>query len=126
MLRIGSRLNIYDNSGALKLQIINMGRKKTHKKSSLNVCSIAKGVIKESVPNKKIQKKMMVNVLITSTRKKYSRKNGFYVNFNKNVGVLINKERYTPLATRVKNPVAKELRFNKKYKIIIKKAKRLL
>lgn len=132
MLRLGSRVEIYDNSGAIAVKIINLRVKKTYKSSYLSTGSYCLSVVKldrVNLLNKKrsLKKKDIVEILIVCTKKKSSRKNGIYINFSKNIGIPFEykNKRYQVLASRVFTPVAKEAK-KKKYKYIMLKARKVL
>lgn len=118
MLKLGSTINILDNSGALSVKIINYRKKKTYTKSYVVFNNIVFGVIKEFTPNKKLKKKQLVDVLILGIKKKQSRYNGLYINFNKNFGVTVLKKKhvYEPIASRIYAPVLKEIKRKNIYK----------
>jgi len=133
MLYLGSYIKTKDNSGSEFIQIINLKIKKTYTSSFLKTGSICLGVIKKDKINfllkkKSLKKKMLVNLLIVNTKKKTSRKNGFYIQFNENIGIPYEykNKRLQVFASRVYVPVPKELKKNKKYKHIVLKAKKSL
>ena len=90
-----SMLEVADNSGARKLQMI----------------------LKESSPDGQVQKGKVVKAVIVRTRKEHRRRDGTYIRFDQNAAVLIN-DAGEPVGTRVFGPVARELREKKFLKIV--------
>lgn len=126
MLKLGSNIQIFDNSGALSVKIINYRLKKTYVSSSVKYNNVVQCVVKKHIPNKKIGKKQLTDILILGVKKKYSRLNGVYINFNKNFGVPIVKKKhfYEPIASRVYAPIMHALKKNNQFKQVALVAKK--
>lgn len=138
MLKIGSYVDTWDNSGALQIQIINLRVKHTYKSSHISSGSRCLGVVKKDIVNtsnnfsiskkKSLKRKDLVEVLIVCTKKKISRKNGIFFNFSDNVCVPFEfkNKRNQPIATRLFVPILKKMEKKKIYKPVVLMAKKAL
>lgn len=116
MLKVGSFLNVSDNSGAKKVQCIKVLNK--HPKSSaflgdLIVVSV-KGL--RSKGNLKVKKKDVCLALVFRVKYKKKRLDGRFFKFFDNVVILLNRN-FKPYGTRFFGPVVKELRKQKKVRV---------
>jgi large subunit ribosomal protein L14 len=107
MLQRGTIFKPADNSGAKSFKLIGMpGNSRIRFVGVGDVVNVAingassTGVVKDH---------SIVKVLIVRTRKEIRRKDGSYVRFDDNAGVVINNDG-NMLATRVFGPVAREIR----------------
>lgn len=108
MLQHRSMLKSADNSGAKKLYVIRVlgGYKKRYAIiGDLVVCSV-----KEAEPHGLVKKGEVVTAVIVRQRKEIRRKDGSYIRFDENAGVIIDKKSKEPKGTRIFGPVARELR----------------
>lgn len=97
-----------DNSGAKKLQVIRvLGG---YKKRYARLGDVVTAVVKEATPHTGVKKSDIVHVVIVRTRKEVRRKDGSYIRFDENAGVIINRATKEPKGTRIFGPVARELR----------------
>ncbi len=108
-------LEVADNSGARKLQMILPVGGQTGLVAGLGRRDY-RGV-KEAAPMVRCKKGNVVKAVIVRTRKEYRRKDGTYIRFDSNAAVLINADG-EPVGTRVFGPVARELREKKFLKIV--------
>jgi large subunit ribosomal protein L14 len=108
-------LEVADNSGARKLQVILPLGGASGKKASLG--DIVTAAVKESSPDGQVKKGKVVKAVIVRTRKEVRRRDGTYIRFDSNAAVLIN-DAGEPVGTRVFGPVARELRDKKFLKIV--------
>ena len=108
-------LEVADNSGARKLQMILPVGGQTGLVASLG--DVITAAVKESSPEGQVKKGSVVKAVIVRTRKECRRKDGTYVRFDSNAAVLINADG-EPVGTRVFGPVARELREKKFLKIV--------
>ena len=108
-------LEVADNSGARKLQMILPVGGSTP--FSANLGDIITAAVKEASPDGTAKKGTVVKAVIVRTRKEQRRKDGTYIRFDQNAAVLINADG-EPVGTRVFGPVARELREKKFMKII--------
>lgn len=115
MIRMRTMLEVADNSGAKKLQmigVIGQGNKKAAFIGDIITCSV-----KDAEPESKIKKGDVVRAVVVRTKKEYRRKDGSYIKFDNNSAVIINNQK-DPIGTRVFGPVARELREKEFMKII--------
>jgi len=108
-------LEVADNSGARKLQMILPLGGSTGLRAGLG--DVITASVKEASPDGQVQKGKVVKAVIVRTRKEYRRRDGTYIRFDQNAAVLIN-ETGEPVGTRVFGPVARELREKKFLKIV--------
>ncbi|OGC52167.1 50S ribosomal protein L14 [candidate division WWE3 bacterium RIFCSPLOWO2_01_FULL_39_13] len=108
MLQIGSLIKCADNSGARSLNIFNIpgfSRRRFVSIGDIVVCSVNGTTgIGTAVADHEV-----VSAVIVRCRKEIRRKDGSYIRFDDNAGVIIDKAK-VPRATRVFGPVARELR----------------
>jgi large subunit ribosomal protein L14 len=110
-----SILEVADNSGARKLQMILPIGGSTGVRARIG--DVVTAAVKESSPEGTVKKGMVVKCVIVRTRKETRRRDGSYVRFDTNAAVLINDDG-EPVGTRVFGPVARELREKKFLKIV--------
>ena len=108
MLQHLSKMNVADNSGAKKLQVIRvLGG---YKKRYARIGDVVTAVVKEAVPHSSVKKSDIVHVVVDRTNRETRRKDGSYIRFDENAGVIINRENKEPKGTRIFGPVPRELR----------------
>ena len=115
MIQMRSILDVADNSGARKLQVILPLGGGLGKKASLG--DVVTAAVKEAAPDGTVKKGKVVKAVIVRTRKESRRKDGTYIRFDQNAAVVIN-DANEPVGTRVFGPVARELREKKFLKIV--------
>ena len=115
MIQMQSSLEVADNSGARRVEMIMPIGGSTGKIASLG--DRIKVTVKEASPDGTIKKGTVQDAVIVRTRKEVRRKDGTYIRFDQNAAVLI-KEDGTPIGTRVFGPVARELRDKNFMKIV--------
>jgi len=115
MVQMRTILQVADNSGARKLQVILPIGGHTGLRAGLG--DVVTAAVKEAAPDGQAKKGTVVRVVIVRTRKETGRKDGTYIRFDQNAGVLINADG-EPIGTRVFGPVARELREKRFLKII--------
>ena len=115
MIQMQTSLEVADNSGARRVEMIMPIGGSTGKIASLGDRS--KVTVKEASPDGTIKKGTVQDAVIVRTRKEVRRADGTYVRFDQNAAVLI-KEDGTPIGTRVFGPVARELRDKNFMKIV--------
>jgi large subunit ribosomal protein L14 len=110
-----SMLEVADNSGARKLQVI----LPLHLSSGMNahLGDVFTAAVKEAAPDGTAKKGTVVKAVLVRSRKETRRKDGTYIRFDQNAAVLIN-DAGEPVGTRVFGPVARELRDKKFLKIV--------
>ena len=115
MIQMQTSLEVADNSGARRVEMIMPIGGSTGKIASLG--DRIKVTVKEASPDGTIKKGTVQDAVIVRTRKEVRRKDGTYIRFDQNAAVLI-KEDGTPIGTRVFGPVARELRDRNYMKIV--------
>jgi large subunit ribosomal protein L14 len=110
-----TKFSVVDNSGAVVVRCIRVSGKA--KNTPAKVGNIVLASVYDFIPNKKVSRKGMYSVLLVTSARKYFRRDGSSVKFDKTTGVLVDKK-VAPIATRVLSPIAKELRSQKMMKLI--------
>lgn len=107
MVQMGTLLQVADNSGAKNLKVIGVPGATLNRLATVGqvVTCAVKGAISGGV----VKDHEIVQAVIVRAKKEVRRKDGSYIRFDDNAGVLINKDK-TPRATRIFGPVARELR----------------
>lgn len=101
-------IEVADNSGAKKLQVIRvLGGYKKHYGM---IGDIVTCVVKVAVPHSTVKKSQVVHAVIVRSRKEVRRKDGSYIRFDENAGVIVDKKTKEPKGTRIFGPIARELR----------------
>ena len=106
MIQLRSILTPADNSGAKRLSVIGVSARIG---KIATVGNIVNCVVKGADPTGAVTDKEKVKVLIVRTRKEVGRKDGTYVRFDDNAGVVIDKNGL-PVGTRILGPIAREVR----------------
>ena len=115
MIQMQSNLDVADNSGAKRVQCINvLGGSK---RRTAGVGDIIVVSIKEAQPKGKVKKGDVHRAVIVRTRKDVRRADGSVIRFDGNAAVLVNKNQ-EPIGTRIFGPVVRELRATGHMKII--------
>src|SRR3981189_3504759 len=111
-VQMRTMLDVADNSGARKLQVILPLGGGLGKKAGLG--DVVTAAVKEASPDGTVKKGKVVKAVIVRTRKENRRKDGTYIRFDQHAAVVINE----PMGPRVFGPVARELREKKFLKIV--------
>jgi large subunit ribosomal protein L14 len=107
MVQHRSMLSVADNSGAKKLQVIQVLGGSGKKKATLGQLVVA--VVKGADPNGQVKDHEVVRVVIVRTKKECGRDDGSHIKFDDNAGVVVDKDG-NMRATRIFGPVAREVR----------------
>jgi len=107
MIQRRTILNCADNSGAIKLQCIGMVKKGNVKFAKLG--DVITCVVKEAEPRKDVKKHSIVKVLIVRQKKPFKRKDGSYLRFEENAGIVLKGEK-DMIGNRVFGPIAREIK----------------
>ncbi|OGE16461.1 50S ribosomal protein L14 [Candidatus Daviesbacteria bacterium RIFCSPHIGHO2_12_FULL_37_11] len=107
MVQHRSILNVADNSGAKRLQVIQPLGGSGKRKASLGELLVA--VVKSADPNGQAKKSEIVRVVVVRTKKEKRRDDGSYIKFDDNAGVLVDKDGNLR-STRIFGPIAREVR----------------
>jgi len=106
MVQLRTMLVPADNSGAKRIMIIGVpGR--VGKFATLG--DVVLGVVKDADPAGVVADHEKVKVLIVRTHKEVRRKDGTYIRFDDNAGVVIDKQGL-PRGTRILGPIAREVK----------------
>lgn len=107
MLQVQSRINVADNSGAKQLQIVAIPGVSKQKYARLG--DEVSAVVKGAAPTGQVKDGQVVRAVVVRVRKEQRRRDGSYVRFDDNAGVVIDKNG-NPLGTRVMGPIAQEVK----------------
>lgn len=108
MIQVRSWLNITDNTGAKIVGVFSVNGKNSNRYARLGdvvACSV-----KAASPKGQVKKGDKVYAVIVRTRKEVRRKDGSYIRFDDNAGVLVDKNSLEPKGTRIFGPIPRELR----------------
>ena len=115
MIQMQSNLFVADNSGARRVQCIKvLGGSKRRFASIGDIIVVS---VKDAIPRAKVKKGEVFKAVIVRTSKAFGRNDGSTIKFDTNAAVLSAKQE-EPLATRIFDPVTRELRTKKFMKII--------
>lgn len=122
MIQSSTYLDVADNTGAKRLQCIQVLKGSSPRKGKKRlmdggVGDIAVCSVKSAMPGAEIKKGDKVRCVIVRTKYPTRRPDGTYVRFDSNAAVIIDAER-NPRGTRVFGAVARELREKNFTKII--------
>jgi large subunit ribosomal protein L14 len=113
MVQHRSMLNVADNSGAKKIQVIQSLGGSAKRFTRLG--DVFVGVVKGADPNGQVKKGEIIRGLLVRAKKEKRRADGSYIKFDENAAVVVDKDGNLR-ATRVFGPIAREVRdagFNK-------------
>ncbi|HYF05533.1 MAG TPA: 50S ribosomal protein L14 [Patescibacteria group bacterium] len=116
MLQVRSLIKIADNTGARIVNCFSVNGKNANRFA--RVGDVVAGSVRQVSPGGQVKKGDKVYVLIVRTRKELRRKDGSYIRFDENAGVLVNKENGEPKGTRIFGPVPREIRDKGYMKIV--------
>lgn len=116
MVQHRTMLQVADNSGAQKLQVIRV--RGGFRKHYAGIGDIVNAVVKQAVPHGAVKKSDVVTAVIVRTRKETRRTDGTYIRFDENAGVIIDPKTKEPKGTRIFGPVSRDLRARGFVKII--------
>lgn len=109
MVQHRTMLNVADNTGARKLQVIHIYGGFRRKFGYIG--DVLNCVVKEATSNGQVKESEMVKVVLVRSRKEYKRADGSYIRFSENAAVLIdNAKDKNPRGTRIFGPIAREVR----------------
>jgi large subunit ribosomal protein L14 len=109
MIQHRSILKVADNSGAKSLMVIHIFGGSKRKFGYIG--DVLNCVVREASPTGQVKDSEIVKVVLIRARKEQRRRDGSYVRFSDNAGVLIdNIKDKNPRGTRVFGPVAREVR----------------
>ncbi len=131
MIQLQTMLDIADNTGARRAQVIQVlghstARRGKKKLRTASVGDIVVCTVKDALPNSEFaagkdrgekSSRRKVRCVVVRTRKPVRRPDGSYVRFDSNAGVIVDNEK-NPKGTRIFGAVARELREKGFMKII--------
>jgi large subunit ribosomal protein L14 len=115
MVQQESIIRIADNSGAKRALVIKVLGGTRRRYAGLG--DIVVVTVKDALPDGTVKKSDVAKAVIVRTRKETRRKDGTYIKFDENAGVIIN-DQMEPRGTRIFGPVARELREKRFMKIV--------
>ncbi len=108
MLQVRSYIKIADNTGAKVVNVFSVNGKNS--KRFATVGDIVAGSVRQVAPNSTLKKGDKVHAVIVRLRKEMRRKDGSYIRFDENAGVIVDKEKGEPKGTRIFGPIPREIR----------------
>lgn len=108
MLQVRSWIKIADNTGAKIVNVFSVNGKNARRFATVG--DVIAGSVKQCAPNSSVKKGDKVYAVIVRLRKEIRRKDGSYIRFDENAGVLVNKEDGNPKGTRIFGPIPREIR----------------
>ncbi len=107
MIQLRSILKPADNTGAKKLQVIQV--QGGWKRRSGGLGDIVVASVKIAAPRGLVKKGEVVKAVIVRTRRAYRRSDGSYIRFDDNAAVIIDAQK-EPRGSRIFGPVAREVK----------------
>ncbi len=108
MLQVRSYIKIADNTGAKVVNLFSVNGKNSNRFARIG--DIVAGSVRQAAPNSSVKKGDKVYAVIVRLRKEMRRKDGSYIRFDENAGVLVAKENGEPKGTRIFGPIPREIR----------------
>ena len=108
MLQVRSLIKIADNTGAKIVNVFSVNGKNSRRFA--RVGDIVAGSVRQVSPGGQVKKGDKVYAVIVRTKKEIRRKDGSYIRFDENAGVLVDKEKGEPRGTRIFGPIPREVR----------------
>ena len=115
MIQLHTELSVADNTGAKKIMCIRVMGGSSRRYARIGDVIVAS--VKKTMPNSEIAKGHVVKAVVVRTKKEIRRKDGSYIKFDENAGVLIDGAG-NPRGTRIFGPVTRELREKNFMKIV--------
>lgn len=115
MIKMRTMLQVADNSGAKRLQCIQVIG--STRKSSASIGDVISVSVKVAIPGGLVKKGQVAKAVVVRTTKETRRSDGTFIRFDENAAVIINDNK-EPIGTRIFGPVARELRDKKFMKIV--------
>src|SRR3989344_4417637 len=109
MVQHRSMLVVGDNTGAKQLMVIQIYGGSKRRIGYLG--DVLGCVVKKALPNTQFKKGDKVRVVLVRTHKEVRRKDGTYIRFSDNAGVIITSDKdNNPVGTRIFGPIAREIK----------------
>jgi large subunit ribosomal protein L14 len=107
VIQLRTILKVADNTGARTLQVVLI--RGGSKRRFGRIGDVVNAVVFQAEPNGVVKKSEIVRALIVRTKKEFRRKDGSYIRFDDNAGVIIDNDG-NPRGTRIFGPVAREVK----------------
>lgn len=102
-------LRVADNSGAQSLMVIHIFGGSKRRYGYLG--DVLNCVVRDASPTGQVKDSEIVKVVLVRTKKEHRRKDGSYIRFSDNAGVIIdNPKDKNPRGTRIFGPIAREVK----------------
>lgn len=102
-------LRVADNSGAQSLMVIHIFGGSKRRYGYLG--DVLNCVVRNASPTGQVKDSEVVKVVLVRTKKEHRRKDGSYIRFSDNAGVIIdNPKDKNPRGTRIFGPIAREVK----------------
>ena len=109
MIQPRSLVKITDNAGGTLGQVFKVLGSSKKRYASLGELVVIS--VRVASPRKVVKKKDVHEAVVVRTRDAYRRRDGSYIRFDDNAGVVIDTtDEITPIGTRIFGPVARELK----------------
>lgn len=108
MLQVRSYIKIADNTGAKVVNVFSVNGKNSNRFARIG--DIVAGSVRQVAPNSSLKKGDKVYAVIVRLRKEIRRKDGSYIRFDENAGVIVDKASGEPKGTRIFGPIPREIR----------------
>jgi large subunit ribosomal protein L14 len=108
MLQVRSWIKIADNTGAKIVNVFSVNGKNSNRFARIG--DVVAGSVKQVAPNSSLKKGDKVYAVIVRLRKETRRKDGSYIRFDENAGVIVAKDSGDPKGTRIFGPIPREIR----------------
>lgn len=108
MVQHRTMLSSADNSGAKILQVIQIYGGTGARYGYIG--DVVGCVVKKALPHTQFKKGDKVKVVLVRSKKEHKRKDGTYIRFSENAGVVIDPKTKEPLGTRIFGPIAREVK----------------
>ena len=115
MIQMQTNLDVADNSGARRVQCIEVLGGSKRKYAVIGDIIVVS--VKEAIPRGRVKKGDVHRAVIVRTAKEIRRADGSSIRFDRNAAVLISPQN-EPIGTRIFGPVTRELRARQFMKIV--------
>jgi large subunit ribosomal protein L14 len=107
MIQLRSILVPADNTGTKRLRVLHVFGGSARRFGYIG--NVVKAVVDQADPGGMVKDKEQVRVLIVRTKKEFRRKDGSYIRFDDNAGVIIDKDG-NPRGSRIFGPIPREIK----------------
>lgn len=117
MVQLNSKIKITDNTGAREALVF--GIPGSSKRRFASIGDVVRVAVTKAIPHGLVESHSKELAVIVRVRKEYRRKDGSYIRFDDNAGVILQSPgSKLPKATRIFGPIARELKELKYDKIV--------